>query len=157
MIDHSFSSAPACGLAGALLLWGGLACASGVELPVPTITIYPGETIGENLLVDRPFQVGPSENWPVHKDRGALVGKVARRTLLPGKPIPLNAVREADVVRRGKPVTIVFQAGGLTITGQAMPLQAGAVGDTLTLRNADSGGVVRGIVQADGTVRVNEP
>ncbi len=148
---------PAASLAGALLFCGSIACAMSIELPVPSTTIYPGDVIGEHLLVDRSFTIPPGENWPVCKGRDGLVGKVARRTLLPGRPIPLNSIREADVVNQGKPVTVVFQAGGLTITGQAVALQAGRVGDILSLRNVDSGQVIKGVVQADGTVRVGGP
>ena len=126
-------------------------------LPVPAVTIYPGDVVANNLLEERTFTPPPGENWSVHKSRHGLVGKVARRTLLPGKPIPLNFVRAVDVVSQGKPVMIVFQAGALTITAQAMPLQSGGVGDVLSLRNIDSGAMVKGVVQADGTVRVGGP
>jgi flagella basal body P-ring formation protein FlgA len=156
MIEHGCIF-QASGLAGALLLSGGLVYAAGVELPVPNVTIYPGDVVANNLLEERTFTPPPGENWSVHKSRHGLVGKVARRTLLPGKPIPLNFVRAVDVVSQGKPVMIVFQAGALTITAQAMPLQSGGVGDVLSLRNIDSGAMVKGVVQADGTVRVGGP
>jgi flagellar basal body P-ring formation protein FlgA len=155
IIEHSPSLFPAAGLAGALLLCGSLATAAGVELPVPNVTIYPGDMIGDTLLVDRTFQLKPGEDLPVYKQRDGLIGKVARRTLPSGRPIPLNSVREADLVSQGKPVTIIFQAGGLTISGQAIALTGGRVGDLLSLRNIDSGAVIKGIVQADGTVRVS--
>ncbi len=148
---------PMAGFAGALLMCGGLACAAGLEVPVPNITIYPGDVIGNNLLVDKSFSVRAGQSWPVYKSRDELVGKVARRTLVPGRPIPLNSTREADVISQGKPVLIVFQSGGLIITGQAVPLQSGGVGDVLSLRNVDSGATIKGVVQADGTVRVSGP
>jgi flagellar basal body P-ring formation protein FlgA len=157
MNGHSSSFLPVSGLAGALMLCGSLAFAAGVEVPVPSITIYPGDVIGDSLLLNKTFTVQPGQNWPVYKSRDELVGKVARRTLLPGKPIPLNSLREADTISQGKPVVIVFQAAGLTITGQAVPLQSGRVGDVLSLRNVDSGAMIKGIVQADGTVRVSGP
>ena len=157
MLEHSSSLFPAAGLAGALLLCGNLAMAEGVELPVPSITIYPGDVIGDTALIDRTFQFKPGEQIPVYKQRDGLVGKVARRTLVAGRPIPLSAVREIDLVAQGKPVTVVFQAGGLTISGQAIALTGGHVGDLLSLRNIDSGQVIKGIVQADGTVRVSGP
>lgn len=156
MIEHGCIF-PATGLAGAVLLSGGLVFAAGVDIPVPNVTIYPGDVVANNLLEERPFTQPPGESWPVHKSRQGLVGKVARRTLLPGKPIPLNFVRAADVVSQGKPVMLVFQAGALTITAQAMPLQSGGIGDVLSLRNVDSGAIVKGVVQADGTVRVSGP
>jgi flagellar basal body P-ring formation protein FlgA len=157
MMLHSSALIPVAGFAGALLFTSSLALAGGVELPVPNITIYPGDVIGESLLVDRAFQFRPGESLPVYKERDALIGKVARRTLLPGKPIPLNSVREADVISQGKAVIIVFRQDGLTITGQGIPLQAGRVGDLIPVRNVDSGIVVKGIVQADGTLRVSGP
>jgi flagellar basal body P-ring formation protein FlgA len=157
MLERGTFFLPAAALAGALLFYSSIACAVSVELPVPNTTIYPGDVIGDNLLVDRAFTIPPEENWPVHKSRDGLVGKVARRTLLPGRPIPLNSIREADAVGQGKPVTVVFQAGNLTITGQAIALQGGRVGDLLSLRNVDSGQIIKGIVQADGTVRVSGP
>ena len=157
MIEYATPVLPTAGFAGALLIGASLASAAGLELPVPKITIYPGDVIGQNLLVDKTFAIPSGENWPVHLDRGGLVGKIAKRTLLPGKPIPLNSVREADLITQGKPVTLVFQSGGLTITGRAVALQAGRVGDLLSLRNVDSNTIIKGIVQADGTVNVGGP
>ena len=52
---------------------------------------------------------------------------------------------------------MVFEAGGLTITSKAVALQNGGVGDIVSLRNADSGIVDQGTVQADGTIRVDGP
>jgi flagellar basal body P-ring formation protein FlgA len=157
MVQQSTSFLPAAGFAGALLLGGGLSFAAGIELPVPSVTIYPGDVIGGNLMEDRSFEMRDGEMLAVFKDRGGLEGKIARRTLAAGKPIPLNAVREVDVISQGKPVSIIFQAGGLTITGQGIPLQPGKVGDLLSVRNVDSGMVIKGIVQADGTIRVSGP
>ena len=62
-------------------------------------------------------------------DRNALVGKTARRTLLPGLPIAANAVGEPKIVTIGAMVRVVFVEGGLTITTYASALQAGVVGD----------------------------
>lgn len=157
MILQSSSLIPAASITGLLMLSSSLALAGGVELPVPTVTIYPGDLIGETLLVDKAFQFRPGESLPVYQGRDGLVGKVARRTLLPGKPIPLNAVREPETIAQGRAVSIVFQQGGLTIIGQGIPLQGGRTGDLIPVRNIDSGLVVKGIVQADGTLRVSGP
>jgi flagella basal body P-ring formation protein FlgA len=87
--------------------------------------------------------------------QSAAIGKVARRTLLPNQPIALNAIRDPFVIAQGKQAFLVFKADGLTITSSAVALQNGGVGDIVTARNADSGIVVRGAVQADGTIRVD--
>ncbi|MGE0212597.1 MAG: flagellar basal body P-ring formation chaperone FlgA [Parvibaculaceae bacterium] len=126
---------------------------STVTLPVPAVTIYPGDAIAEGQIVDLAFTwYEPSTG--LFEERAALVGKVARRTLLPGKPIPLNAVREPHAVSLGTTVLAVYRSGSLTITSRVQPLRAGAVGDLVEARNLDSGKIISGLVQADGTLRI---
>ena len=47
-----------------------------------------------------------------------------------------------------------FVHGALSITATVVPLEPGAVGDMVRLRNPDSGKVLTGIVLADGSVRL---
>lgn len=145
--------------AAAAVLGLGISAAVGAQLitlPVPTATIYPGSLIDAGNLTDRTFvqtQVGRG-----YVDaKSALIGKVAKRTLLPDYPIPANAIDEVDLVTRGTSVQLVFQEAGLMITAYASPLEDGSVGDVIRVRNTDSGAVVVGVVQADGTVRVGSP
>jgi flagellar basal body P-ring formation protein FlgA len=84
-----------------------------------------------------------------------LEGKVARRTLLPGRMIAVTSVREAHLVEAGKPVQVLFMHGGLQIAIAGVPLQAGAAGDLIRVRNLDSGAVFTGVVMNDGTIRVS--
>jgi flagella basal body P-ring formation protein FlgA len=81
-------------------------------------------------------------------------GKVAKRTLLPGRMIPLKSLREAYAVEAGSPVEVVFVIGPLRISVTGVPLQPGSVGDVVRVRNIDSGAVLTGTVMADGTIRV---
>ena len=124
-----------------------------ITLPVPMATIYPGDPIDVNSLGERTFQQAQVAFGFVDSRR-QLVGKIARRTLLPDHPIALNAVSDVSLVNRGTPVQLVFRQAGLVITAYASPLQDGSEGDLIRLRNADSGTIVMGVVQADGTVRV---
>ena len=124
-----------------------------VTLPVPAVTIYPGSIIQAGDLTDRTFV--QSEIATGYVDSIAmLVGKVARRTLLPDHPIPPMAIDNVDLVKRGTSVQLVFQQSGLLITAYAAPLEDGSAGDVIRVRNIDSGAVVVGVVQPDGTVRV---
>lgn len=125
---------------------------NGTSLPVPKMTLYPGDAITAELLRDRLFKSSWAARQAVFRNSERLIGKVARLTLLPGKPIPLNGVREAYAVQQGKITLVVFQVGGLTITSYGIPVQSGSVGDIISLRNVDSGSMVTGIVQPDGTV-----
>ncbi|WP_349369924.1 flagellar basal body P-ring formation chaperone FlgA [Salinarimonas sp.] len=127
--------------------------AGGVTMPVPTITIYPGETIKETVLAEREFPRSAGR-MPVVHDMRALVGKVARRTLLPGQLVPQNAVEDAKLVLRGETTQIVFEADGLVISTLVTPLESGGAGEQVRARNLDSGLVIVGTVHEDGTLRV---
>ena len=130
------------------------AVAQNLDLPVPRSTIYPNETISADQLMDRAFIANSVNRSSVLDDRQGLVGKVARRTLLPGQPVQVNAVRDPYLVNQGKSSMVVFENGGLTISTQAVALQNGGVGDVVTLRNPDSGVVIQGTVERDGTIRL---
>lgn len=123
-------------------------------LPVPSVIIYPGDTLKEALLVDRDFSADPPAQGSVIDSRTALIGKVARRTLLPGLPIPLNAVNEPNAVANGAKVRVIFEQDGLIIETYAAALQSGSVGQVISVRNLDSGMTIAGTIQADGSVRV---
>lgn len=130
------------------------AVALDMPLPVPAVTIYPGDTIRDTMLMERDFAETAVTSAMIDS-RHALVGKVARRTLLPGKAIPVGAVEEARIVANGTQVKIVFEEQGLTITSYAAALQNGRVGDLVKVRNLDSGLTVSGTVMSDGSIRVS--
>ena len=142
-------------LVAALLAFGASAptqaAPEGLLLPVPAVTLYPGDVITDAHLVDRAFRVAARVSID---NRLAIVGKVARRTLLPGQPIPLNAVDDPKVVRRGVPTQVVFRESDLVITGIVEPMASASVNEMVKARNPDTGLMVVGIVQADGTIRV---
>ncbi len=124
-------------------------------LPVPTVIIYPGDVIKDNSLVDRDFSADfPTSKLAAINSRAALVGKVARRTLMPGFPIPASAVGDPKAVANGAKVRLLYEDGALAITAYGTALQAGSVGEIISVRNLGSGLTVSGSVQADGSVRV---
>jgi flagella basal body P-ring formation protein FlgA len=106
------------------------------------------------MLVDSQ-ESGPNPTPGAIWERADLVGKVARRTLLPGRPIPSIAVEEPRAVSTGGQVQLVYQQDGLIIVTTAQALQNGYVGQMVQVRNLDSGLVVSGVIQPDGAVRVS--
>lgn len=145
-------------LAALLLLAASLPVAAQMvsTLPVPGVTIYPGDPITEEMLTDRRFRLTRASLEAVVAGRELLVGKVARRTLLPGQPITINAIESPKLVRRGVPVRLVFTEGGLTIITYAEPMQSGSAGEVIRVRNTESGTVIVGVVQADGSIVVGK-
>jgi len=125
-----------------------------VQLPVPRVTIYPGQMIEGSMLVDRAFRLNGAKSVTMSKDD--LIGKVARQTLLPGRPINNDAVRTPHSITQGQAALVVFQSGALTITATAVALQNGGTGDVVSVRNVDSGRIIKGTIGADGAVHVGD-
>lgn len=144
---------------GALLVAAPAAAAPAIEmvLPVPRVTVYPGTVITQDMLSERVFRNRDYEQPGFARTPEAIVGKVARKTLLPNVPIAMVGMREPFSVVQGQLAVVIFQSGGLTISGRAVPLQNGASGEVISLRNTESGATIRGVVQPNGTVRVDLP
>jgi flagella basal body P-ring formation protein FlgA len=146
--------------AAGLWLTAGLAAAAqdlgapDLAPPTPRVVIYPGDIIADDMLSDLPADT-PRGAGPFAETRSAVIGKMARRTLLPGAAIPLAGVDVPRLVVNGAEVNLVFIDGGLSISTVGMALQDGAAGDSVKVRNDDSGVTVTGVVQPNGAVRVS--
>jgi len=140
--------------AAAAILWLPAVAHAADMAVVATRIVYPGETVSADTLDQVALRPNARVTSPFVQEIGEADGKVAKRTILPGKLIPLSSLREPYLVEAGQAVTVIFQQDGLTIQATAVPLQPGSLGDVLRLRNADSGKVFTGIVMANGTIRV---
>lgn len=139
-----------------------LACLAGALAPahagqgtavVPQRTIYPGEELLASL-VREVVVTNPNLRGGYAEITGDVLGKITTRTLLPGRTIPVGALRDAWAVERGKSVKLVFTGGGLTITAVGTPLQNGAIGDFIPVRNIETGVVISGTVMDDSSIQV---
>lgn len=120
---------------------------------VPKRIIYPGEQLSAAQLEE--VKVTNPNLMPGYvQDISAIDGLITKKTLLPGRIILVSALREPYLVSRGSAVRLVFQNGSLRITASGTPLQDGAAGELIRVRNIDSGVIVAGTVMEDGTVRV---
>lgn len=128
--------------------------AVGEAVLIPSRVIYPGETI--ELAALKQVTLVPGRHKPdgMATRSEELQGKVAKRTLLPGRYIPVAAIREAWLVEQGASVQVYFTAGALTISAAGVTLQPGAAGDLIKIRNIDSGKIISGTVMVDGTIKV---
>lgn len=144
------------GLAAVLLILASarLAVAEEKRLPVPAVSIRAGELIRDDMITERAFATSLLGVAMFIEGRQVLVGRMARRALLPGQPIPSNAVEDPWTVARGAQVKVVVEDSGLSIVTYGSAMQSGAAGALIPVRNTDTGVVIRGIVQPDGTVKV---
>ena len=123
-------------------------------LPVPIVTLYPGDLIEESNLAEKAF-IGRSESWKNYAtSKLDVTGKRAQRTLIAGQSIPLLAIQDAVLIKRGAAVRAQFEDDGILITTTLVPLTSGSVGNVIEAKQADGGPVVRAQVQADGSLKV---
>jgi flagella basal body P-ring formation protein FlgA len=120
---------------------------------VPRVTIYPGQVIEGGMLAQHSVRSNMVVATTVQSAE-LIVGKVAKRTLLPSQPIDANALREVYTVTQGQAALLVYASGTLRITSTGLALQSGGPGDVVSVRNVDSGRIVRGRVGPDGSVNV---
>lgn len=139
----------------ALAAWSMPAAAEDLGV-IPTHIIYPGESIAAGDLKMARVRKGKPVTVAFARDPQELVGKVAKRTLLPGRFVPLAAVRDPYLIQQGAPVQVLFIQDGLTISATVVSLEPGSEGDVVKVRNIDSGAVFSATVMADGTVRVGD-
>lgn len=82
------------------------------------------------------------------------LGRVTRRPMPIGSVIEPAALENQRLVRRGERVTILANAGRLTVQMKGKALMDGASGDHVRVKNLSSGRVIEGTVTASGTIHV---
>ena len=87
-------------------------------------------------------------------DIAALIGKAAKRPLRAGAQISAGDFTLPIVVQRNGIVSIQFKTKGLTLSARGRALSEGAIGDTVTVLNAQSKRTLQAIVEAPGLVIV---
>lgn len=124
------------------------------SLAVPLRTIYPKEVLRESDFMQRRFlyePVGPSLFIETIQQ---YEGFVARTTLPAFKPVAHAAVERARRIGVGAQLRVVFRNDGIEIATMGTAIQAGATGETIQVRNTQSGSIVAGEIQPDGSIRV---
>lgn len=86
----------------------------------------------------------------------AVIGREARVTLYPGRPILTNQVGAPALVERNQLVRMHFASGALSIVTEGRALDRAGVGELVRVMNLASRQVVTGSVQADGTIEVGQ-
>jgi flagellar basal body P-ring formation protein FlgA len=82
------------------------------------------------------------------------IGREARETLYPGRPVLAAQVGLPAVIERNQVVRMSFALGALAISTEGRALDRGAVGETIRVMNLSSRQIVTGEVAQDGTIEV---
>lgn len=84
----------------------------------------------------------------------AAIGFAARRPLRPGQPLAAADLMKPEIVSRNETVTLIYQAPGITLTLRGQAQDAGALGDTIGVLNAQTKRVVQGVISGPGRVTI---
>lgn len=128
-----------------------------VEIFVPRLVLYPGTVIAEAHIEKKTIRITSAFAAAIITARDPLTGLVARRTLVPGQPIAKDALRSPTVVQQGQPVTVHYKDGPISIVLSAVAMQSGGVGDTIAIRNSDTGRTLRATIRIDRTLDLSAP
>lgn len=90
-------------------------------------------------------------------DAESLIGTVAKRKIAAGSPVRNGDIGTALAVRRGQPVTLIHEAGGLRISLRGRALTDGTVGGSIRAVNIATNKPLEAIVEGDGVARVLLP
>ena len=124
------------------------------SIVVPSRTISAGQPIEASDLdiVALPASQTSSGDVTEPKD---LIGLVAARPLLKGRPIDRAAVRKPFLVDRGALVTVRLAAAGIRLTALGEAVDTGAAGDRVRVFNYGSSALLVGVVVGPDDVEVD--
>ena len=88
-------------------------------------------------------------------DPTLAVGKTVRFSLSAGQPLRQDQLTAPLVIQQGQSVKLVFHGPGFTATNEGKALNNGSEGQIIQVRT-QSGLIVSGMAQANGTVRVGQ-
>lgn len=88
-----------------------------------------------------------------------IVGMQLRRPLPGGQVLRLGDLIRPPLVQRGALVTMILQAGGISVSGQGTAVDAGAIGEQVRVQNNNSRTLITAKVIGPGQVLIepNEP
>ena len=115
-----------------------VALVSNVDLQVGQEELTPSAFVKKKVLTTKP------ENFFTNSNK--LVFYKLTRPLQKGDSLKFNYLTPANLVRQGRAATIVLNNSSMSLSGKAMPLANGKIGELIQLRNPKSKKVMIGKV-----------
>jgi flagella basal body P-ring formation protein FlgA len=91
---------------------------------------------------------------PIATSIEQVVGRIVRRAVAAGSPVALKLLQEAKAVERGEPVRVEASSGSARVGMVGRAVTSGSVGDTVVVRNLNSGKSFPARVDRKGAVVV---
>jgi flagella basal body P-ring formation protein FlgA len=88
-------------------------------------------------------------------DAGAAIGMAARQPIRAGQSLRRTDLMKPELVARNEPVTLIFQAPGISLTVRGTATEPGTEGDVINVINTHSKRQIQGVVSGPGQVTVS--
>jgi len=88
-------------------------------------------------------------------DAGATIGMAARQPIRAGQTLRRADLMKPELVARNEPVTLIFQAPGISLTVRGTAMDPGTEGDVINVMNTQSKRQIQGVVTGPGQVTVS--
>ena len=129
--------------------------AAAAMVAVPRATIYPKTAIRAEMLEQAPVSALRDATGEEPLAVEEVVGKSARRTLIPGRAIHASDVGPPILVKAGANIDLEFAEPGVVVTARGVALEDGGIGSKIRFRNAESGSIAVGVISPSGRVNVS--
>jgi flagella basal body P-ring formation protein FlgA len=125
-----------------------------VEVAVLTRPLPRGDTVrARDVMIERRPKADVSAD--ALETPESVVGLAARQALPAGRIVRHADFIKPDLVKRDEPVTLVFEAPGMTLTTRGKALETGAEGDLVNVLNLQSKRTIQGHVSGPGRITVS--
>lgn len=153
---------------GAAVLWQGFVRYDGrrrfplwakVKITINSTRVVADRDIRAGTLIEAgQVRMETSEGFPASEPIATsieeVVGRALRRAVVAGSPIALKLLQQAKAVERGEPVRVEASIGSATVGMVGRAVTSGSIGDTVVVRNLNSGKSFRARVDREGAVVV---
>ena len=123
-----------------------------VEAVILARVLSRGDTVKASDLVVERRRKSDFLNGAITADQA--VGLAVKRPLRTGEVLRAIDLMKAEVVRRNDSVTILYQVPGIVLSVRGKALEAGAIGESISVTNVQSNRPVQATVEAPGLVIV---
>lgn len=118
-------------------------------------TVAPVRAIrSQNIIASEDVEIVEGTVTGGISDMNSVIGKEAKVTLYPGRPILVGQVGEPALVERNALVRMRFSEGPLSITTEGRVLERGGAGERVRVMNLASRQIVTGQVSDTGQIEV---
>lgn len=118
-----------------------------VEILTYARSLSAGEMVQPQDLIWVRAAAAPADS---PRDAEAVIGMAAKRPLRAGAAVSARDVAAPQVIKAGDVVTVVYAAGGVTLSLEGKALAAAGVGDTVAVQNTASKKVIQATASGPG-------